>query len=70
MCPWVVSIAEAVGLMRGSKSGESSNEDCRRLGQRWKAHRNWDAALFHHTAAAKDLDGSSEAPGTRADRRL
>ena len=57
MCPWVVKIAEADGLMRGSEPSESSGEGRRRGGRRWKALRNRDDALFHHTAVAKALGG-------------
>ena len=44
----------------------------RREVHRWKARPSWDAALFHHTAAAKALGGNDEATGTgalRAPRR-
>ena len=67
-CPWVVSIAEAAGLMRGSESSESSGEGRRREEQRCKAHQNRDVARFHHRASAKVLDEPQAAPGTRADR--
>ena len=33
---------------------------------RRKARSSWDAALFHHTAAAKALGGNDEATGTGA----
>jgi hypothetical protein len=52
--------------MRGSESSESSGEDRRREGHRWKARSNRDAALFHHTAAAKVLGGNQRATGTGA----
>lgn len=71
-CPWVVRIAKADVLMRGSGPSESSGEGCRREGHRWKARSSWDAALFHHTAAAKVLGGNERATGTgalRAPRR-
>jgi hypothetical protein len=60
VCPGVVRIAQAGVLMRGSESSESSGEDRRRGAHRWKARPSRDAALFHHTAAAKVLGGYQE----------